>query len=112
MHSTEKVDHRPESPLSDSQVNQIVSKWDDDLDSPVPAEYMAKKEWNWNWPLWIRPVQRLTVSQAVAAQTYINAITRRDYPYQVREYMGRHLWLEFCEYYAINPDFRKALSYL
>lgn len=87
-----------------------MSHVDPELDTfSAPTE---NKEFSWLWPKWIRPRQRLMRSQAEAAQKYINFILRNDYPYQIREYMGRHLWLEFCEYWAINPDFDKAMKYL
>lgn len=105
-----RVESRLGSPLSHASVQQIISHVDPELDTfNGPVEI---KEFAWFWPNWIRPKQRLMRSQADSAQKYINFILRNDYPYQVREYMGRHLWLEFCEYWAVNPDFDKALRYL
>lgn len=105
--STEKAEHPDASRLS-----SVALKWDDELDGPIPAEHFVPREWRWDWPMWIRPKQRLLKSQAVEVQAYINQIVRQSYPYQVREYMGRHLWVEFCEYYAINPDINRAMRYL
>ena len=110
--STERVEYRPESPLSRAQVEQVASRWDEDLDGPVDPSRLQPIEFTWLWPKWIRPVRRLYYDEAARVQRYINAILRNDYPYQIRELVGRTLWLEFCEYYAINPDIERAMKYI
>ena len=69
-------------------------------------------EFRWAWPNWIMPKRRLPREQATEVQKYINAIVKRDFPYLIREKMGRQLWVEFCEYYAVNPDCQQAMRYL
>jgi len=69
-------------------------------------------QFSWLWPKWIYPKRRLYDYEAARVQRYINAIVRNDYPYQIRELIGRTLWLEFCEYYAVNPDIERAMKYI
>jgi hypothetical protein len=104
----EKGEYRPESPLSNAQA--IRERFNPELDTFTDTDLTEKFEWV--WPKWIFPKQRLARYQAEAAMKYINLIVKREYPYHIREYMGRHLWLEFCEYWAVNPDFDKAMRYL
>lgn len=106
----ERAEHPVVSPLSNSDVQRIASKVDRELDTF--DDNIEVKEFSWMWPRWIFPRQRLLRSQAENAQKYINYIVKRDYPYGIREYMGRQLWVEFCEYWALNPDFDKAIRYL
>lgn len=110
MHSTGKVVHPVESPLSAQAVSEIRNRIDPKMDRFELPEGIH--EFTWPWPWWIKPKQRLHVDEASDIQKYINAIIKQDFPFYIRELMGRHLWVEFCEYYAINPDKLKAMRYL
>lgn len=88
----------------------VLKRWNPELDE-VQEQY-EDKFFYWEWPRWIHPKSRLPKEQGLAAQNYINFIVKGLYSYSLRERMGRELWLEFCEYYAINPDFERALRYL
>ncbi len=109
--STEKVDPLQEFRLSSEAKKYVLRHWSAAQDTTFGAEWQPVN-FRWKWPKWIRPKQRLTVQQADQVQTYINLIVSKKYPYQVRDLMGRHLWLEFCEYWSGNPDFLKAVRYL
>lgn len=92
-------------------MEEIAKRFDPELDRFDGKA--THREFRWNWPQHIYPVKRrLTVDQALEVQKYINTITRQSYPYHIRWYMGKQLWIEFCEYYAVNPDINKALRYL
>jgi hypothetical protein len=92
-------------------LEDIAKRYDPELDGPVkiPSDVMFK----WRWPREVpRVKRRLTNEQWLLAQKYINYIVRSNYPFQIRGLMGKQLWLEFCEYWAANPDFEKAIRYL
>jgi hypothetical protein len=106
-HSTERVERPVGFPLSNLDILKVRSRFDPELDT-FNGEAPIKEN-RWPWPTWIRPKQRIAREDAFRVQLYINEIIRRNYPYHIRALMGQHLWVEFCEYFAVNPDVEKGI---
>lgn len=104
----ERGDGPQESPVSNEALNKILRNWSAAND--LPEKEYADETYVWAWPNGIpyRPIKR---TKALEAQAYINYIIKQ-YPVQLRPRFGKELWVEFCEYWSVNPDFNKAIRYL
>lgn len=61
------------------------------------------------WPKDLKPqAGELPEYYAEQAIAYIRTITRQ-YPFQMRQFLGEPLWLRFCHRWAATGDYRKSM---
>lgn len=104
MHFTAKGELRF---ASRSSRETFLRDWRWDPTEDLCVDTWAPEAMPYQWPKEI-PARPLSDTYAELAVMYIRECTKQ-YPFQMRHYLGEPMWMRFCQSWSNTGDFKKAM---